>query len=165
MRLRWPVPLAAASMFASLTACGAAEVRSHASASHEHGEVDGASGAVAARLAPMPAPPVPWDTPIARLSDADFEGICPYLAQNAGLSRPEVHCADGRVVEPYAYHCEPSTSGPSARSMPCSITFGEILACYLALREHPCEAGETGEGLAECAAFAACGVDLPGSPS
>lgn len=117
------------------------------------------------RLSRLPTPPVPWETPVAHLSDEDFERICPYLAENAGLSRSEVTCPDGEVVEAYEYECDPSTSGPSARSMPCAITFGEILACYLALREHPCEGGATGEGLAECAAFEACGVDLPGSAS
>lgn len=120
---------------------------------------------MADRLAPLPTPPVPWETPVAQLSDEDFEGICPYLAENAGLTRPEVTCPDGNAVEAYEYECDPSSSGPSARSMPCAITFGEILACYLALREHPCDGGAMGEDLPECAAFDACGVDLPGSGS
>lgn len=120
---------------------------------------------IATRLAALPPAPVPWESPVARLSDADFEGICPYLAQNAGLSQPEVTCPDGTVVTPYAYHCDPSTSGPGARSMPCAVTFGEVLACYLALREHPCDASTTGQELPECDPFEDCGLDVPRSGS
>lgn len=153
----------------SLVACGhagaSASTTPEGSGPAEETGTGDARSSIDARLAPLPPPPVPWTTPVAQLSDADFEGICPYLAEHAGLSRPEVSCPDGSVVEPYEYHCDPSTSGPSARSMPCAITFGEILACYLALREHPCEGGDTGAGLPECAAFDACGVDLPGGAS
>ena len=67
---------------------------------------------------------------------------------------------DGRTVEPYTYECDPAHSGRSARSLPCAVTFGEIVACYLAMREHPCDAGGVGAGLAECEAFAACGVSV-----
>lgn len=114
-----------------------------------------------ARLGALAAPPVPWPTRCATLSDADFERICPYLAEHVGLSGPAVSCPDGSVVEPYVFECAPERSGPAARSLPCAITFGEMVACYVAIREHACEHGPLGEGLPECAALSACGIDLP----
>jgi hypothetical protein len=135
-------------LVAMLVACGAAE-RAPATP-----ELD-------ARLSAMPPPPVAWSTPCATLSDADFEGICPYLAEHVGLGTEAVTCPDGSIHEPYLYECEPARSGAAARSLPCAITFGEMLACYLTIRDHACEHGRLGEGHPECDALAACGIDLP----
>jgi hypothetical protein len=127
-----------------------------------HHEV--ASSPIEARLAAMPAPPVAWSRPVATLSDEDFTRICPYLIENVGLTCDATACPDGTSVETYVYACEPETSGPAARSLPCAITFGEMLACYLAIREHPCNEGPLGDGLVECEALAQCGLPSPEAP-
>lgn len=114
----------------------------------------------------MPAPPVAWSTPIATLADADFERICPYLDAHVGLTRESALCPDGSTVEAYVYDCAPERSGPAARALPCAVTFGEMLACYLAIREHPCDLTPLGADLPECSVLAQCGIEggLEGAP-
>ena len=145
---RHTVPLALV-----LAACGGA-----APAAEEPARAE--PGAVAARLAAMPEPPVAWSTRVAALTEADFGEICPYLASGVGLTSDAVTCPDGARVEPYTYQCEPASSASRARSLPCAITFGEIVACYVAIREHPCDHAPLGEGLAECDALNDCGIEV-----
>lgn len=142
----------AALLSMSLLGCGATPPRAESTSRTD------------ARLAAMPAPPVAWSTPIATLSDDDFTRICPYLAEHVGLTREASVCADGTTVEPYVYDCEPARSGPAARSFPCSCTFGEMLACYLAIREHPCDEAPLGRGLPECEVLARCGFEPTEAP-
>lgn len=136
-------------LFASIAACGGAPRASEA-------PTPPMSPAVEARIASLPTPPIAWSRPISSLDENDFRSICPYLADHVGLSSSAVTCPDGRVVETYAYDCEPGSSAEHARSHPCSLSFGEVVACYVAVREHPCDSGPLGEGLAECEALDAC---------
>src|SRR5687768_17084345 len=91
------------------------------------------SPAVSVRLSSLAEPPVAWSAPVAGLSDDDFGRICPWLVANVELGGGAATCDDGRTVEPYTYECDPAHSGRSARSLPCAVTFGEIVACYLAM--------------------------------
>jgi hypothetical protein len=114
------------------------------------------NAAVQARLGALPAPPIPWTTPVGTLVPADFEGLCPYLAANVPLEGSTVQCPDGSTAEVAAYACDPMRLTESARALPCTISFGEIIACRLAMVAHPCDGGPLGENLEECQAFDAC---------
>lgn len=139
-----------------LASCGASPTAAPATTAAEP------SPAVRARLDALPTPPTEWATRVSALTDDDFGRICPWLAENVGLGAEPVTCDDGTTVEPYTYECDPAHSAANARSLHCSVTFGEIVACYVAMREHPCDSGGVGAGLEECAAFESCGVAIGG---
>lgn len=121
-----------------------------------HGDTLPGNAAVQARLAPLPAPPIAWSTPVGTLAPADFEGLCPYLATNVPLEGSTVQCPDGSSADITAYECDPVRLTESARALPCTISLGEIIACRLAMVAHPCDGGPLGENLEECQAFDAC---------
>ena len=114
------------------------------------------NAAVRARLSSLPAPPSAWSTPVGTLTPDDFVTLCPYLVAHAHLEGGDVACPDGSTATLNTYECEPARMSAAARSLPCSITLGEIVACRLATVEAPCGDGHVGEDLPECEAFEAC---------
>jgi hypothetical protein len=121
------------------------------------------NAAVQARLGPLPAPPRPWSTVAASLSPDDFVELCPYLVANVHMEGGTVTCPDGSTGTITEHVCEPAAMSTAARGLPCAISWGEIVACRLAMVEHPCDGGPLGENLEECQAFDACTCTGPGS--
>ena len=117
------------------------------------------NAAVQARLGPLPTPPSPWSTRVAALSPDDFVSLCPYLDANVHLEGSTVACPDGTTAAVTEHHCEPESWSSAARSLPCTISLGEMVACRLAMVEHPCDGGPYGENLEECDAFTHCTCD------
>lgn len=122
------------------------------------------NAAVQARLGPLPAPPRAWSTVAASLTPDDFVELCPYLVANVHLEGGTVTCPDGSTGTISAHECDPNAMSASARGLPCAISWGEIVACRLAMVEHPCDGGPVGENLEECQAFDACTCTGPCSP-
>ncbi len=141
----------------TLAACSGAGTPPPESA-HESSDARALPGnaAVQTRLGPLPAPPIAWSTPVASISTDQFGSLCPYLVTNVHLEASTVTCPDGSAGEVAAYECNPDHMAASARSLPCTISLGEIVACRLAMVEHPCDGGPLGENLDECQAFDAC---------
>lgn len=117
------------------------------------------NAAVHARLGPLPAPPQPWATPVAALTPDDFVSLCPYLDRNVHLEGSTASCPDGSTAAVVEHHCVPDAWSAAARSLPCTISLGEMVACRLAMVEHPCDGGPYGENLDECEAFEECTLD------
>jgi hypothetical protein len=117
------------------------------------------NAAVQARLAPLPAPPSPWSTVVGTLTPDDFVALCPYLASNVHLEGSSATCPDGTTAAVVEHECDPERWSAAARSLPCSITLGEMVACRLAMVDHPCDGGPYGENLDECEAFERCTCD------
>jgi hypothetical protein len=117
------------------------------------------NAAVQARLGSLPAPPSAWSTRVAALSPDDFVALCPYLDANVHLEGSAVTCPDGSSAAVAEHHCEPESWSAAARSLPCTISLGEMVACRLAMVEHPCDGGPYGENLDECEAFEHCTCD------
>ncbi len=122
------------------------------------------NAAVRARLERLPAPPRPWSTVAASLTPDDFVELCPYLTANVHLEGGTVTCPDGSTGTISEHVCNPVEMSATARGLPCAISWGEIVACRLAMVEHPCDGGPVGENLEECHAFDACTCIGPDSP-
>ena len=122
------------------------------------------NGAVQVRLGALPEPPRAWSTAAASLTEADFVELCPYLVRNVRLEGGEVTCPDGSTAQISEHVCDPAAMSAAARGLPCVISWGEIVACRLAMVEHPCDGGPVGENLEECQAFDACTCTGPGAP-
>lgn len=108
------------------------------------------NAAVQARLAALPDPPRPWSEVAASLDADDFVALCPYVEAHVPLDAGEVTCPDGSTVTIHAHPCDPQVLAATAHSLPCAISWGEIVACRIAYVENPCRHVE------ECAAYDAC---------
>jgi hypothetical protein len=153
--MSWKAPVLAL----ALVACGAhSESRPPPSTAETTSDVRALPGnaAVQARLGALPTPPRPWSTVAAALSPDDFTELCPYLVANVHLEGGQVTCPDGSTANISEHQCVPADMSAAARGLPCTITWGEIVACRLAMVEHPCDGGPLGENLQECQAFDAC---------
>jgi hypothetical protein len=122
------------------------------------------NAAVQARLGLLPAPPRPWSAITATLSPEDFAELCPYLLANVHLEGSSLTCPDGTTATVAEHECVPEHMSAAARGLPCTITWGEVVACRLAMVEHPCDGGPLGENLDECQAFDACTLDQARPP-
>jgi hypothetical protein len=141
------------SIVATLLACGpsATPPPQHTTSSLPPG-----NAAVQARISTLPPPPTPWSTLVGTLTPDDFVTLCPYLIAHSHLEGGDVACPDGSTATLNTYECEPERMSAAARSLPCSISLGEIVACRLATVAAPCGDGHVGEDLPECEAFDAC---------
>lgn len=111
-----------------------------------------------ARLSALPTPPRPWSNVAASLTVADFVELCPYLIANIQMTGAQVTCPDGTTATISAHECDPAGMAGAAHGLPCEMSWGEIVACRVAMVEHPCDGGLLGESLEECQAFDACNV-------
>jgi hypothetical protein len=121
------------------------------------------NAAVQARLGALPAPPRPWSNVAASLPEADFVELCPWLNANIQMTGGQVSCPDGTSATISEHVCEPAAMASAARCLPCAISWGEIVACRIAMVEHPCDGGPLGENLEECRAFDSCNVESSGA--
>jgi hypothetical protein len=127
------------------------------SASTSGGELVG-NAAVRARLAVLPAPPIPWSTRLYELTLDQATALCPYSDANVGTEPIEASCPDGSTVTIGGTACDPARAAAMAQqvSSSCPLNLGEYIACQIAIRDRPCDGGLLGGNLVECETFAAC---------
>ncbi|MFO0682826.1 MAG: hypothetical protein U0234_12270 [Sandaracinus sp.] len=111
---------------------------------------------VETRLASLPAFERPWWTGIADLNDAELVALFAYERTHVHPSEVSASCPGGRRAR------VGNADGTAAERVDvlrafgrrCFLPIGAIVACELAVREHPCV--DAGVGLRECMAVDAC---------
>jgi hypothetical protein len=115
-------------------------------------------GAVLARLAPLPSPPIAWNTPIRAASPDALAAVCAFEAENIGADVVEARCSRGTVarVGGSVDACTDARTEPRTTEVlsHCAMTVGDLVACRIAVRQAPCQTA--GIGLRECDALRAC---------
>ncbi|MBX7196219.1 MAG: hypothetical protein K1X94_29455 [Sandaracinaceae bacterium] len=116
------------------------------------------NAAVTARIASVPAPPIPWSTQFSAITPAQADVLCPWAATNVRTTEVNETCPDGSNVHIGA-GCE--TDGlmqmvTQLGQAQCSMTVAEYMGCLLAMRADPCGAGPFGSNAPECEAMTGC---------
>jgi hypothetical protein len=108
---------------------------------------------VAVRLAALDPSPVPWTTQLADVSPSDITALCAYDAAHPQTPITE-QCSGASVVVGRADACGWRIEDTRTLGTRCDLTVGDVVACRLALADHPC--ARMGAGLPECARVAGC---------
>ena len=116
------------------------------------------NAAVTARIATVPAAPVPLTTQVSALTTESATSLCPWVQEHVAPSELDVDCPDGSHVHTGG-GCEAEGLVQMATQfsqVSCSLNLGELFACQLAVRADPCGGGAFGANHAECEAMTEC---------
>ena len=114
--------------------------------------------AVRARLASLPAAPVPLETRVLALDAAQASAMCEYIdTLHAGHPVVQARCADGSPVLVDS-RCNAANLASAAELLgaSCALAVGEYVACELAVRDDPCTVDFMHARAPECEAVNAC---------
>jgi hypothetical protein len=160
----------------ALFACGSSGESSTAT-SEEPSSSSGTSGAeqtteatafgneaVRARLATLPASPIPLETRVLDLEPTHAVELCTFL-DHLATDAPEsaTSCPDGSPVV-VGGTCNPANLASAIETLgeACPVRVGEYVACELAVRADPCSVEFMRANRAECEAVNACLVAAAG---
>jgi hypothetical protein len=116
------------------------------------------NAAVTARIASVPAPPLPWSTQFASITTEQADALCPWAATHVQTTEVNESCPDGSTVHIGA-GCETEGLTQMANQLAqaqCTMNLAEYMACLLAMRADPCGAGPFGTNAPECEAMTTC---------